>query len=261
MEYKCDLIADEIWERARAGESLPAETVEHLDECPKCRRVAAEARAVVPMMQVAASCVPDAPDCRSAVMERISARPFWRSAWAYAAVSVLLVVVIVTGWLAMRSGADKQQMAGEPKPAGQERFVKPQAAPEAQPETPKPERPSAPVIEKSPKIERPKRIHLLPRQRPTQLVKHAPSKQEPDKHEMSAALDPEEVVTFDDEPVAAVAVSWPTVGDQVMPASYSYTDTDVSTGAVTFCCVERSADTIYVNLESNAPGDIPGKGA
>lgn len=259
MEYKCDLITDEIWERARAGETLPAEAVEHIDECPKCRRAADEVRNIVSMVRLTASCVPPAPDCRSAVMERIRPRPAWRSAWAYAAASVLLIAVIAAGILAMHFGAKQSPIVvNDPKPEIRQETPKPQVTPSVKPEAPKPM--PAPVIEKSPKIARPKRIHVLPKQRPTNIAKHTP-RQEPVIHETLAAPEPEQVVTFDDEPVAAVAVSWPTVGDQVMPASYSYTNRDVSTGEVTFCSVERSADTIYVNLQSNAPGELPGKGA
>ena len=98
MEYKCDLIADESWERARAGEDLPPDIGKHVAECPKCRRVAGEVQAIVPMVR-AAGCVPDAPDCRSAVMGRISLRPATRPIWAYALASVLLIAVIVTGLL------------------------------------------------------------------------------------------------------------------------------------------------------------------
>lgn len=265
MEYKCDLITDEIWERARAGETLPAGAVEHIDECPKCRRAADEVRNIVSMVRLTASCVPPAPDCRSAVMERISPRPVWRSAWAYAAASVLLAAVIVAGWLAMHSGAEQSPIAvRDSKPEIQERVAKPDITPSVQPEstheirqeTPK----QAPVVVNPPKIERPKRMHFLPKQRPTRLVKHTP-RTELTRHEIPAGLEPEQVVTFDDEPVAAVAVSWPTVGDPVMPASYGYTNRDVSTGEVTFCSVERSDNAITIHLESNAPGELPGKGA
>ncbi len=261
MEYKCDLISDEIWDRARAGESLPGETVEHIAACPRCRRAADEAASIVPMVRLAASCVPQAPDCRSAVMDRISPRPVWRSAWALAAASVLLVAAVVTGWLAVDSGGSRPQMAVEPKQEIRQEAPKPEPPPVVTPEAPEPKPTPASAVEKSPKIERSKRIHLLPKQMPTQLVKRVAPEQEPIEHQTSAVPEPEEVVTFDDEPVAAVAVSWPTVGDQVMPASYGYTNRDASTGEVTFCRVERSDNAVTIHLESNAPGELPGKGA
>lgn len=259
MEYKCDLITDEIWERARAGETLPAETAEHLDACPKCRRAADEVQSVVSMVRVTASCVSPAPDCRSAVMGRIVPRRLWRSAWAYAAASVLLIAVIVSGWLAMHLGGKQPPVVvNDPKPEVRQEAPKPEVAPVVTPEAPKPK--PAPVIEEKPRVEHPKRIHLVPKRPQTQLARRS-EKQGQAGLDTPAVPEPREVVTFDDEPVAAVAVSWPSVGDQVMPASYGYTNRDVSSGEVTFCRVERSAGSINIRLESKAPGEMPGKGA
>ncbi len=154
MEYKCDLIADEIWERARAGEDLP-------------------------------------PDVREP----------------------------------------------QPAPATEKRTV----------------------ARDRPEVNRPRRLHTAPKQAPVQVVK------EPPKHEAvteQASVESAEVVSYDDQPVAAVAVTWPSADGEIHGAEWrGYTNIDTTTGEITTCRVQRSADGIYINLESKASGQRPGEGA
>jgi hypothetical protein len=247
MKYQCDRIADEIWDHA--GEDLPADIAEHIAACPDCGRVADEARKLLPMMQ-AASCVPDAPDCRSAVMERISPRSGFRPVWAYALASVLLITVIVTGLLTLRSGPKQTvpQMVNQPKQKTEQRTVNPV-------------KPDAPIIEKQKtvvrqaEVKRPKRV--LPKHTPTQIVREAP-KQEPSPEQMPAPAP--EVVSYEDAPVAAVAVTWPSADGETDGWS-GYTNVDTVTGEVTVCRTERSGDSVSIYLESKVPGEKPGKGA
>jgi len=248
MKYQCDRITDEIWERA--GEDLPADIAEHVAACPDCERVADEARKLLPMVQ-AASCVPDAPDCRSAVMERISPRPATRPIWAYALASIVLAAVILTGLLTLRPGP--QQTVRDPRP--EVRVQSPMPTPEVRKPIPEPTIVRQ-VPEHKPEAKRPKRIHA-PKESPAQLVKQA-LKQEPAVGG-SPAPSPE-VVSWEDEPVAAVAVTWP--GNDPQPGGWSgYTNVNTTTGEVTVCRTERTGNSVTIYLETKAPGEKPGKGA
>lgn len=250
MKYECDRIADEIWDHV--GEDLPTDIREHIAACPDCGRAADEARRLLPMVQ-AVGCVPDAPDCRSAVMERISSRSAFRPVWAYALASVLLIAVVVTGLLSMRSGPRQTvpQMADQPR----QEIVKPQTPIVEKPHIP------APVIEKRktvvrhPEVKRPRR--MLPKRTPTEIVKRAPKQETAPEQTPAPAL---EVVSYEDEPVAAVAVTWPSADPQ--PDGWSgYTNINTVTGEVTVCRTERSGDSVSIYLESRLPGEKPGKGA
>ncbi len=252
MKYQCDRIADEIWDHA--GEALPANIAEHIAGCPDCRRVADDAKKLLPMVQEA-SCVPDAPDCRSAVMERISPRPATKPIWAYALASIVLVAVIVTGLLSMRSGPRQTvpQMADQPR----QEIVKPQTPIVEKPEV------SAPVVEtqktvvRQPDDRRPKHMRTVPKRTPPQIVKQSPKQKPAPEQTPAPSL---EIVSYEDAPVAAVAVTWPSTDPQ-SDGWYGYTNTDTATGEITTCRVERSGNSVSIYLESKVPGDNPGKGA
>lgn len=100
MRSRCKAFQDAIWEHARFGTQLSNETQAHVDSCESCARTLKEARVMADALTHAAS-VPQVPDCRSAVMDRISAgQRLRRPVWVYAPAGVALASVLVGGVIA-----------------------------------------------------------------------------------------------------------------------------------------------------------------
>ena len=93
MRSICCEYEEAIWEHAHTGEALSEDAQRHIERCPECARAQIEASRLSTVFP-AISDVPPAPDCRSAVMARISgpARRF-SFAWTYACAAVLVAAV------------------------------------------------------------------------------------------------------------------------------------------------------------------------
>ncbi|MCL5102779.1 MAG: hypothetical protein M1133_01520 [Armatimonadetes bacterium] len=93
MRNKCCEYEEAIWEHARNGAALSEDAQRHIERCSECDRALREAQRLSGVMRDSDS-VPPFPDCRSAVMARISApaRRF-NFAWTYACAAVLVAAV------------------------------------------------------------------------------------------------------------------------------------------------------------------------
>ena len=252
MKRDCMEAEDAIWEHARTGGDLPAQVTQHTAECPNCGRAAAEAAGIAALMRESDD-VPASPDCRPAVMERISGKSR-RPAWAYAFASMLLVAVVIAGLYFLQSPPKMAQNAPTITPRTR---VQEHAPWMAAPEQRKPEAPKIAVEEREPaRLPVPVRKKRVPAstQRPVVAREKALVAEQPLKPEPAP-------LSKEDRPVAAVAVTWEAPGFQ-SSNSYGYVRTNPETGETTTCLVERSDGSVNIFLESKPGGaEPPGKGA
>ena len=257
MRHECETAEDAIWEHARAGQALPAEVRRHVHECAECARAASEANRILALMTEAGS-VPASPDCREAVMARISGTRC-RPVWAYAFASVILVAVIVVGLYLFQSRGPSPELARSTPPIVHEtpRIPVHETAPKVT--APEPERvePRAVALQKrEPRRYRPaphKERVPVPAPMPVVVPEEPAIPQEPEP--------PDEPAVEDDRPVAVVAVTWE-ANPSESETSYAYVQRDVETGEVLTCAVERSADSVSIVLQSTPGGkEPPEKGA
>ncbi|MGB9619638.1 MAG: hypothetical protein ACPL7K_04420, partial [Armatimonadota bacterium] len=98
MKRECNRFDEIIWEHARTGIELPGEVRGHLESCPHCRQALADATRLSRLL-IEVGRVPDTPDCRSAVISRLSGRPRGSAvpAWAYAFAVVLIGAAVALG--------------------------------------------------------------------------------------------------------------------------------------------------------------------
>lgn len=198
----------------------------------------------------AADCVPDAPDCRRAVMDRIaSPAPRFRLAWAYTAMAVLLVGLIMGSviYFAPSEPAGKPRVVKVTPPASEKPVADKTAVQPMQPEEPKASlTPPAPEPVKV-AVEKPKHGFTHVR-RAQQVVEQTPV-------EKPIPAAPEPAARYDENaPVALVVVSGPTTEPS---GGYGYTQTDTETGRVTNCSVTRTGNSIEIYLESTPGEDTP----
>lgn len=204
--------------------------------------------------------IPPAPDCRSAVMARISGRAEGRPVWAYACAFGLVAVAVFLGARAFapQSGPPAKQMAkasrAEPR----------QAAPSPRTVTlPQRERiagnptPAQRAVPESSYV--PARRHSLP-EKPIRRHRRtipAPVRQpiiaqtpKPTRIPVPAANT--------NRPVAIAVVTWP-AGDTQTPDNYNYgyIDRNATTGQTTKCSVTRSGDRVDIYLESEPEANKP----
>jgi hypothetical protein len=121
VRSRCYAFEEAIWEHARTGTELSADAMDHIHNCDRCALAVREARRVLGAI-LDTDCVPPTPDCRQAVMARISPaerRP--RLAWSYAFAGVALAAVAVGGVVTMRPDPTiptKQRVARDAGNAG-----------------------------------------------------------------------------------------------------------------------------------------------
>ena len=194
-------------------------------------------------------CVPEAPDCRSAVMERISAPARGRPvAWAY--VFATVVVAIVGTWVLMphvqrQSSVVKVVKTIPPSPRQIVHHVvkpaieKPQAVIEKRVATaPRPRRVHVALTPKQ--VSKPNEVIVMPQPQPTVVQTPAPP------------------ITSANRPVAIAIVTWPSQRDQSSDTySYGYVKRDTATGQTTECRVKRSGDSVEIYMESKPEAEEP----
>lgn len=97
MRSRCEAFEEIIWDHVRFGTPLSDEAAAHIDGCAECSKALNEARRVANVL-IQADCVPQAPDCRRAVMDRIAGQQrVYRPVWAYASAGVALASVLIGG--------------------------------------------------------------------------------------------------------------------------------------------------------------------
>lgn len=194
--------------------------------------------------------VPDAPDCRSEVMARISQRSHGRLlAWAYACA---VVVVAIAGILMLLPHAQRQSPVIK--------VVKNV--------TPPPRQVSHHVVK--PAIEKPQAVvekHIATAPKPHRLhVAWTPPKQITQPNEVVVMPQPQPMVvqtpapqiTSENRPVAIAIVTWPSQAEQDSDTqSYSYTSRDTVTGQTTECRVKRSGNSVEIYMESKPEAEEP----
>jgi len=197
-----------------------------------------------------ADCVPDAPDCRSAVMARISTPSRGRPlVWAYACAAVLIAIA---GTWALLPHAQRQAPVVEvvrkaPTPPRQIAHVT------AQPAIEKP--PQAFAEERVATAPRPRRAHVAwtppkPVEQPKEAVV-VPQPQPP-------VQTPAPTVRTTGPPVAIAIVTWPSLRKQASNTySYGYTSRDTQTGNTTECLVKRSGNSVEIYMESKPEASEP----
>ena len=268
MKRECERVGDAIWEHARTGREFPDDVTRHVEGCPECTNALREAvRISQPLC--AASSVPAAPDCRSAVMARISRRARMAPAvWAYACAVVLIAALGIVAALMFSPQATRpeKQLAQKVTPTDVER-TRPAAVKQVPKEkAPKPvesaERTIQPSESAVPADAPSKKRWAKPEKRVKTWRSPAPKKREdPAVVEQPPVVNEPEPVPVEeyeqyDRPVALVVVTFPT-GRREETESYGYTQRNTETGEVTKCSVTRSGNSIEIYLESTPGGDQP----
>lgn len=199
-----------------------------------------------------ADCVPEAPDCRQAVMTRI-APPRGRSfVWAYGFAAA--VVVIGAGMALIPHPAPKSNRAAIAK---REAPAPPKVALQATPIPTVQEAPSATPVKRTPLP-----VHRV-RERTAQIAPRPITPQrEVVEHVVVGQTPPPPTVirlTPDRErPVAIAIVTWPSAkGRQQDSYSYGYKDRNTATGQTTECRVKRSGNSVEIYMESKPEAKEP----
>lgn len=105
MRNRCEAFEQAIWDHVRFGTDLPADARAHIDRCADCARALTEAGQIASAV-IQADCVPPAPDCRSAVMARITPRQRQpRFAWAYACAAVAIASIAIGSIMSLSPGS------------------------------------------------------------------------------------------------------------------------------------------------------------
>lgn len=248
MSLDCISVSDAIWDFAREGIQLTEEQLRHARSCRCCASALAEAQASV----AAFGCVkpyPAAPDCRSAVMGRISTqRTRLLPAWIYAC-AVLLVAVMIAGAL-LWPHRGRPALVQAKRPPEIPSFAPPKMparAPEPTREmrTVELEKPGAPgrVRPRKPNLRRFEPTPHTHKASPTDTV--APTAPKPGWE----IPEPQAAPTVDDSSALAF-VTWPIANQQRDSYQYSYAVTDPATGEVTRCSVKREGNAIEIDMES-----------
>lgn len=246
MSLDCISVSDAIWNFVREGTELTEEQLGHAGSCSSCASTMAEAQASVEAFGCIKPC-PAVPDCRSAVMGRISApRTRLLPAWSYAC-AVLLVAAIIAG-----------------------AFIRPHVAQQASGQSKKPSRiasspsPKLPAPEPKPemrvtKLEKPQ----TPQHSKLRRTAFRPLKLRRHKHRTvpvntAATTEPKpgwenpklQVTPPAGDSHALAYVTWSIASQPEGSYHDSYTLTDSETGEVTKCSVKRDGKAIEINMES-----------
>ncbi len=238
MKADCATVSDAIWEACRTGVPFSKEVLEHVGSCADCASAIAAARAGLSALE----CVPRnpvAPDCRSAVWDRVTQRRTrLLPAWTYACVIVIATLTIV-GTLPWGRG---QRPASQP--ARRNQAVVRESLP------PVKNRPVAPPV----RIEKPRRPIAAATKAPDSR-RHLPGPRprRPRPHD-TAAKPREHLATPVQAPPAEqssmlASVTW-SLGGQKDSYRCSYTLTDSTTGDITKCSVRRDGDSVEITMES-----------
>ena len=248
MSLDCISVSDAIWDFVREGVELTEEDLRHARSCGSCANALAEAQAGV----AAFSCVgpyPAAPDCRSAVMSRISTRRTRSApAWTYAS-AVLLVAVMIAGALLWPHGRRPSSDQAK-RPPEIPSFVQPKMparAPEPTREmrTVELEKPGAPghVRLHKPNL---RRFEPTPHTRKASPINTvAPTAPKPARENPNP-----QVIPPTGDTCALAYVTWPAANQPRDSYQYRYTVADPATGEVTKCSVKREGNTIEIDMES-----------
>jgi len=237
MKDSCREIEEALWEHAHTGSVLPEDVRRHVDSCPDCAQVIKEGKQI--LCAASDDYAAAAPDCRSAVMDRIAKpAPRFRPVWAYACAVAALAALIVGG-LEMR-GPSPQPRRLVSVGTKQHTAPVPRVEIEKQPTTNVRQR--VPVRQQRPQgVRRIRHFHPAPvRERPI-LVRVTPPP-------VSEDVTP--------RPIAAVIVTG-VVDERSPDMSYGYRERDAATGVVTECSVNRSGNSIDIRMESTPGGEKP----
>ena len=249
MKRNCARVEEAIWDAARSGAGLPSGVERHAESCESCRLALKEAERVGKLL-LAADCVPEAPDCRSAVMARIAGTRTrawsWSYAWAIPAVAAMIIAVIL---LAARSPVPtKPVIVKQEAPAPRVKIRVAVTPPREQAAVvPKPDK--HPVGTKA-ELGRHSNVCLrrtpahpdLPRK--TVKLAAVPPAPRREVTANPAYLAPEALLR-----VAFVSVSFePPAKDD----SYGYVKYDHETGVTTTCVVRRSGNSVELQMESTS---------
>jgi hypothetical protein len=190
--------------------------------------------------------VPEAPDCRAAVIERIRAPERRRYAWAH--VCAALAAIAVGTWALLPHAQRHSALVTVVKKAP--------AQPEAVVRNPAPAAPEKPKAIEKHIAKAPRRMHVVYRaakrvDRPrTAAVVPVPRR--------AVEQAPAPSVAIKDRPVAIAIVTWPSETQRPSDTySYGYTDRDVRTGQITECRVTRSGDSVEIYMESKPEAKQP----
>lgn len=198
MKWDCARVDDAISDWAR-GIELPEGARSHIAECPICAQALEEARAFGELVKCADS-VPAAPDCRSAVMARIS-KPR-RSAWIYAwaAVPMAIAIILVILMLPARQIPTPRQTISRQSPLVVHQA--PKVAPTVKPEAPKPTMIATAITGTGHHHRRVKRHTVVHQPKPVPTPAVEPQPEEPIPVCVVKPSEP------DTPPVAMVYVTW-----------------------------------------------------
>ena len=257
MNRNCKAAQDWISDYARGGMDIPEHALRHIESCEDCARAAAEARKVTALL-TRADCVPEPPDCRSALAARISGRERPRRlAWAYpgAVLAVALGVMCFVRW--------------SPPPAPGKRPVVVRMQPVPQP-LPKLNPATQQVLKPVPKPETHPAMVRRPLHRSAgpKVASGKPnrdggtSSKDPARVVVQAPTPPPSRIRAHERPVALVVVSWPASGEPQRNEDYSYVSRNADDGTATRCRVTRSGDSVRVEMETQTPAnELPVKGS
>lgn len=195
-------------------------------------------------------CVPDAPDCRSAVSARIS-RPARRSpAWAYG-FAVALIAVAGVALLLPRHAPRPHKVELVKRQAPAPRNVVEQI-------------PAQREVVKAVPIRREARVVKVHRSNTAREPRVLVVKSPVPRHDDVAEPLPETPVVhiaptaapLAERPIAIAIVTWPSANDR-RDDSYSYRHRDTATGQTTECRVKRSGNSVEIYMESKPAADEP----
>ncbi len=236
MKARCAAVSDGIWEACRTGVPLDEEVLEHVSSCADCASTIAEARAGLSALE----CLPRnpvAPDCRSAVWDRVTrrrARPL--PSRAYASVVAMVVLTVV--------GILPQHLGQRPGPQPPQAVVhKPTPRLNNRPEAPvvQAEKPQAGITAGVPKPD--PRRHLPVQRLRRSIGSAAVARPQENRVEPTQAPPTE-------ESSMVASVTWSLADRQKDSYQLNYTLTDSATGDTTKCSVKRDGNSIEVTMES-----------
>jgi hypothetical protein len=192
MKWDCIAVDDAVSDWAR-GIELPEGARRHIDGCPDCSKAFEEAKAFHGLM-MSADCVPESPDCRSAVASLITHHSSpWRLAWAAVPMAIILAAIILVN---SRHQPAPQQVVKQ-QPVVQQQSAPP--PPVMAPETPKPA-----IIAEAPRVRRVhhRRLVVRPKRVPPPVPKESPVEQPPDQVCIVKPSEP------DTPPVSMIYITW-----------------------------------------------------
>lgn len=250
MSFDCINVSDAIWKQISEGGELTEDELQHIRTCSSCADILAEAQLCIDAL----NCVkprPAAPDCRSAVLARISNRRVrFAPVLAYACVAIIIIAAV--GGMFIRHDSGRQvsrpsaQLAATPDSIP-ETTPPPPPQPKTQPPVHKPiiRQPSKPPVVHHEVSRKPRKPASFEHKAPPVSVTVPPV-----TNQLADIPEPTVTPPQDDSSAFAYA-TWPTRNKPADSYNYSYTVTDPATGEVTRCTVKREGNTVEVNAESD----------